>query len=346
MNIDKIVPGDSVGMIAAQSIGQPTTQIALSSFHQAGTSAGEIVYGLPRLEEILNLTIKNTNSSCSIYTKETIDHNCLIYVEVKDLVKGFYIENNFDWWWYDIAEEVGLYKKPDKHKNKCILRLEFNKEKLYKYKISLKKLYDSIILNIPEDKIRILISPEYLCIVDFISEVSKENLESVLFEIVRENIYPIKLSGIPNILDSSNNNGIIKTIGSNLLEILSLKQINKSNTISDSILDVYNTLGIEAARYILVEELSKILKGNVDYKDRHINLLVDVMTREGFLVPINYSGLLKQNHKVLERSAYERTMKELSTAALFGRVDKIEGVTESIITGKRPRLGTGLFKII
>ena len=57
-------PGEMVGMIAAQSIGEPTTQMTLNTFHYAGVSSkSNITRGVPRIEEILSLTEKSSKSA-------------------------------------------------------------------------------------------------------------------------------------------------------------------------------------------------------------------------------------------------------------------------------------------
>jgi DNA-directed RNA polymerase II subunit RPB1 len=65
-----VAPGEMVGMIAAQSIGEPTTQLTLNTFHNAGVaSKANVTRGVPRIEEILSLSENPKNTSVTIYAK-------------------------------------------------------------------------------------------------------------------------------------------------------------------------------------------------------------------------------------------------------------------------------------
>ena len=66
-----VAPGEMVGMIAAQSIGEPTTQLTLNTFHSAGVaSKSNVTRGVPRIEEILSLSENPKNPSLTIYMKK------------------------------------------------------------------------------------------------------------------------------------------------------------------------------------------------------------------------------------------------------------------------------------
>jgi DNA-directed RNA polymerase II subunit RPB1 len=71
-----IAPGEMVGMIAAQSIGEPTTQLTLNTFHYAGVaSKSNVTRGVPRIEEILSLSSNPKNPSCTVYLKKEEEYN-------------------------------------------------------------------------------------------------------------------------------------------------------------------------------------------------------------------------------------------------------------------------------
>ena len=62
-----VAPGEMVGIIAAQSIGEPTTQMTLNTFHFAGVaSKSNVTRGVPRIEEILSLSENPKNPSCTV----------------------------------------------------------------------------------------------------------------------------------------------------------------------------------------------------------------------------------------------------------------------------------------
>ena len=61
------VPGEMIGTVAAQSIGEPATQMTLNTFHYAGVSAKNVTLGVPRLKEIINIAKKVKTPSLSVY---------------------------------------------------------------------------------------------------------------------------------------------------------------------------------------------------------------------------------------------------------------------------------------
>lgn len=99
-------------------------------------------------------------------------------------------------------------------------------------------------------------------------------------------------------------------------------------------------LGIEAARAVLVKELSKVLEYDGTYVNpRHVMLLADSMTQCGQLQPMNRYGL-KNKTSVLSQASFETATTALAKAAMDGAVDPLLGVTECIITGQMPPVGT------
>jgi DNA-directed RNA polymerase II subunit RPB1 len=69
-------PGEMVGILAGQSIGEPTTQLTLNTFHYSGVaSKSNVTRGVPRLEEILNLTRNPKKASLTIFLKDMDEGN-------------------------------------------------------------------------------------------------------------------------------------------------------------------------------------------------------------------------------------------------------------------------------
>jgi DNA-directed RNA polymerase subunit A" len=341
-------PGDAVGIVASQSICEPITQMALSSFHHAGTSAKKIVEGVPRMEEIMNISFKEERSSCEIYLKRDVDAVNIIHTTVKDLINYYYIEENMDSWWYTIAEDVMLYKKPSKNREKILLRMVFNTSEMYSRKISLKKIGDKIKETISYDKLEILISPEHIGIIDIANSegCKRKNIKLELFQILKEIVLPISFTQL-KFYDVSIKDRIAHTIGTDLKNTLCLDFVDYTKTTSNSGIDVYKTLGVEAARKCLVIELSKTLHGNITFHDKHINLIADFITHRGGMIPINSAGVSQYSTNCLANASYERTIKGFVNAASFGHEDSLDNASESIIVGSRVRnLGTGVMDIL
>jgi len=97
-------PGEMVGVIAGQSIGEPTTQLTLNTFHLAGVATkSNVTRGVPRIEEILRLTRNPDKPSATVFLKPSDRHDkdkaaklCVMIEHTKlvDVVKS--IEICFD----------------------------------------------------------------------------------------------------------------------------------------------------------------------------------------------------------------------------------------------------------
>lgn len=61
------VPGEMVGALAAQSLGEPATQMTLNTFHFAGVSSKNVTLGVPRLKEIINISKRPKAPSLTVF---------------------------------------------------------------------------------------------------------------------------------------------------------------------------------------------------------------------------------------------------------------------------------------
>ncbi len=374
----ELQPGEAIGIIASHSIGQPTTQIALSSFHHAGSTATEIVQGLPRLEQIMNLSV--VGGSCHIHlqpnNQRSVAH--MATFQLKDLIDSYNIICDFDAWWYDLAEACDLYTRPNKQQDGSILRLVFDRSKMLYYSVSLRQIcnllggwvgcaqplekVDESSANkhqINDNKrswvegvrsstvfLRLLPSPENLGIIDVVytGGHSLVNLRIRLFKLARDVILTYVFPGINlrNIVPQPDGSIIASCA---LLDILNQDGVDKARTLSYCIVDVYTTLGVEAARKCIVIELSKILHGNIVYNDKHVNLVADYMTHRGRLLPINSSGVSRVEEGTITRACYERTLKEIARACKFGSTEKVASISEHILIGTQAKIGTSFFSL-
>nr|PNR48142.1 hypothetical protein PHYPA_012616 [Physcomitrium patens] len=343
----QVCPGEDVGVIASQSIGQPTTQIALSSFHSAGTTAVEVLEGISRLESILNCSFKQSTSTIRI-TKHTSPSD-FVYLTIPDVMSSYYIEHDLDSWWYAIAEKHNFYTAPTSYNEGVVFRMIVDSKKMKAYKISLKLIRDRIVESMyGNNNIRVLVSPEFEHTIDIAVQcvTKSKDIEMYVYGLVKSIIFPIQICGIKGIEHVLINNNEVKTKGSNLMSTLGLDFIDDKLTISDSAVDVLNCLGIEAARNVLVRELSKVLKGDVRFDDKHINLLADFMTNKGKMIPMNISGMVERGHSYLTRASNERTIVELARAACKGVAEPVQSISDNIIIGSRSKVGTSIVDIL
>jgi hypothetical protein len=139
---------------------------------------------------------------------------------------------------------------------------------------------------------------------------------------------------------------ILDTDGSNFLEIMNHPYVNGNGVLSSHVHDIYENLGIEAARAILLSEITNLFAdaGGVDF--RHLGLLCDWMTRIGKLMSVDRYGINKNDIGTLAKASFEETEKILLKAALFGEVDPVIGVSANIMTGQPIRGGTTFSEIL
>lgn len=137
----------------------------------------------------------------------------------------------------------------------------------------------------------------------------------------------------------------IITVGTNFLEIMAkLKNIDKFRTITNDVNEIFLLMGIEAARNALIHEINIVINNdnNDDIIDRrHIQLLVDMMTQQGFLISMDRHGMFKSTSGPLQRASFEETAKQLMSASVFNEVDNMNSISDNIMFGQCIPTGTG-----
>lgn len=138
---------------------------------------------------------------------------------------------------------------------------------------------------------------------------------------------------------------VLDTDGTNLIEILSNPNVDSTRTISNDIREIYETLGIEAARNALYNELINVTgEGAMNY--RHMSLLIDTMTYKGSLMSIDRHGINRGDIGPLAKSSFEETTDMLINASIFSQYDNVNGVSANVMLGQQPPCGTGDNSII
>jgi len=134
--------------------------------------------------------------------------------------------------------------------------------------------------------------------------------------------------------------------GNNFRTLLGRDDIDSTHTISNNVHEIYRTLGIEAARYFLIQEFINVITYDGSYiNPRHITLLVDFMTNLGEPLPITFAGISRQATGTLGKASFEHAMDTFRDAAGFGKSEPIKSTSASIYVGKRAEIGTGFFDV-
>ena len=398
----RISPGEMVGAIAAQSIGEPATQMTLNTFHYAGVSAkSNVTRGIPRLRELLGVT-KNLKAPSTIIrlndrfgkyqNKSQYAKNKLEYTVLKDIVtknqiyydpKNSFIDSDIeeDKGMLEIYKEFLRFEKGEdfNYEEKCpwIIRFTFNKELMMDKGIVMEDVYLAL-MNYDTDKLdfiysddnsseligRISIKAEVQGKVDEqLNGLSDQSDVLSIFRNIQEDILSnVVIKGIKNITNIvmseqdiniykeneivQDKTWILETDGVNLLDVFNSSYVDFVNTYSNDIIEVYDCLGIEAARQLLIEQITEVIEYEGSYiNDRHIELLCDIMTNKGILTAINRQGINRGDIGPLAKCSFEDTTDQLIKAGLFGEKDKLNGVSSNIMMGQIINAGTGLCDI-
>ncbi len=403
-----VVPGEMCGVIAAQSLSGPLTQMTLNSFHSSGL-AHSITLGVPRFKELVHISKNIKSPTLNIFPIKGIEPDSLrnklefktlrSFIKKSFVCKRMYLNDNtgtFDAYRsFDSIENTTIYD----YINKIIISNEvleytgLTMANLLDFIIFDKKVKDELLNNInievsddniPEPFIVLSVKKTQHIIdteseseselsdsdsdIEPIKEYEDHEITSLLKDIEISYINKIKIQGLPGInrvFVSEKNKDIwnedtgsyisekqkyIETEGSNLVGSFSVSGIDHRRTISNNVIDVFEVLGIEAARRTLLNELKYVLSFDSSYVNyRHLALLVDVITARGALCSLTRHGLNKDSNvsaSTLAKCSFEETVEILMDASVYSQKDLIKGVSENIMLGQLAPCGTGSFSVL
>ncbi len=320
-------PGEAIGIVTAQSISEPGTQMTMRSYHLAGAVEIKVTQGLPRLIEIFDARKTPTTPTMTIYLKK--EYNSMkdakrLVAKIRETRLGDILENSS----IDIVNMTIEFVLSEKKMKDISITREHLVEKLKEIKnISISNRAKSIVVK-----------PK--------TEMSIKELQKLKFKIMETYIKGVK--GIEQgIVHEEDNEWVIKTLGSNLKEIIKFKEVDCKRIATNNIFEILDVFGVEAARSAIVNETMKTLKDqglNVDI--RHILLLADLMTVDGTIMSIGRYGLAGSKGSVLARANFEETIKHLIGASVVGEVDRLNSVVENVMINQVVPIGTGMFDLI
>jgi DNA-directed RNA polymerase subunit A" len=316
-----ISPGEAIGIVTAQSFGEPSTQMALNVFHFAGVSEMQITQGLPRLIEIFDARKTPSTPTMEIYLDKDHDdekHARIIAEKIKETKFGEIIEKiktNF-------AE-----KKIEVLVNASALKsIHLNMEEVST------RLKDLGFSNRVRENLLVFNEPK----LDF-KQIYK----------FKEKIKASHISGIKEIeqilVVKRDNHYVILTSGSNLKDIFEMKGVNKDKTTTNDIVEISEILGIEAAREAIIREIRRTIEAQgLEIDIRHLKLVADAMCFAGKVQGSTRMGIISQKSSVLARASFETPIKHFINATLKSTKDELASVIENIIINQPIPVGTGL----
>ncbi|NPA75396.1 MAG: DNA-directed RNA polymerase subunit A'' [Euryarchaeota archaeon] len=325
----KVDPHEAVGIIAAQSIGEPGTQMTLRTFHYAGVAEMNVTLGLPRLIEIVDARRDPSTPMMTIYLRDDLKFNEDAVKEVAKKIESTQIKDVADVITSITDMAVVIRPHPEDMEERGI-----RKEDIVE-RVGLLKL--KTVIEVEGDDIKIKLS-----------DPSYKNLNRLAYEVPEVILKGIK--GIQRaIVSKSKDNGewVIYTQGSNLAEVINIPEVNGARTKTNNIIEIANVLGIEAARNAVINEaLDTLQQQGLNVDIRHLMLVADMMTYNGHVEAIGRHGVAGQKESVLARAAFEITTKHLLAAGIIGEEDQLKGVAENIIVGQPVTVGTGAVVLV
>jgi len=327
-----VEPGEAVGMVAAQSLGEPSTQMTLRTFHFAGVRELNVTLGLPRLIEIVDARKTVATPIMEVYLEGEYAHDREKALEVARELELTTVENvsrviTVDYVDYSIVIELD----PEMLENRGVEPKDvvkaLNRIKGKKGSVELDGLTITFRTGL-EDAVKLK------RMYDRVRTLRVRGVKGIKRAVVR---YDEKLGEYK-----------IITEGSNLVAALSIEGVDHRRTISNNIYEVAEVLGIEAARALIIKEMRNVLdEQGLDVDLRHIMLVADAMTLNGRIRQVGRHGVAGEKPSVLARAAFEVTVKHLVDAAVRGEVDELKGVVENVMVGSRiVPLGTGIVKLL
>jgi DNA-directed RNA polymerase subunit A' len=317
----KIPSGEAVGIVTAQSFGEPSTQMALNVFHFAGVQEMQITLGLPRLIEIFDARKQPSTPLMEIHLDHEYNNEKdariiaekIREVRMQELISE--IKINFS----DKRIEAVLDNKAVKSTHTSIEKIvERLNEKGFKAKAKGNLIYDT-----------------------------NSKLDFKQLYKLKEKLKETIISGIKGISQvlvvKRDRNYVILTAGSNLKEILKVKSVNKDRTVCNNIHEIAEVLGIEAARQAIINEIKKVIgQQGLDIDERHTKLIADAMTYKGDIKGVTRMGIISEKTSILARASFETPIKQFVNATIKGSRDELASVIENVILNQPVPVGTGL----
>lgn len=322
-----VEPGEAVGTVAAQSIGEPGTQMTLRTFHYAGVAELNVTLGLPRLIEILDARKTLSTALMAIHLKEK-------YAKSRERARE--IAQKIE---MTTVEDVALRTEMDMINSVFLVVLD--RKKLERRGLTPKRVADVI-----NEKLNLEVNMDGLKLRVKASTTTLADLRRMANQVKTCAIQGIE--GISKVLVKlEGDEYVLYTEGSNLKEILRLPEVDFSRTTTNNIYEIEQELGIEAARNAIIDEAIKTLEEQgLEVDARHIMLVADMMTATGSVRQVGRHGVSGEKASVFARASFEITTKHLFNACMHGEIDRLYGIIENVIVGQSIPLGTGAVKLV
>ncbi|MCH8914541.1 MAG: DNA-directed RNA polymerase subunit A' [Thaumarchaeota archaeon] len=321
-NKAKVEPGQAVGIITAQSIGEPGTQMTLRTFHFAGIKERNVTLGLPRLIELVDARKNPVTPTMDIYLEK--DYK-------KSREKAIDVARNI------LQTKVSALLVDSETDYSTEIRLILSEQRLKERGCTIAEVEAALSSN---KKFKIETTGELITL------KLVEEADTATAIAIRNKVLNTTVKGVPDIervtLVQKDDEWVIQTTGSNIAKVFEVKGVDKRNVRTNNVFEIAGTLGIEAARNSLINELNHTLEDQgLEVDTRYIMLVSDLMCSRGYMQQIGRHGIAGTKDSVLARAAFEITVPTIAHAALSGEVEQLKGITENVIVGSNIPIGSG-----
>lgn len=321
-NTCKATPGDAVGVLCAQSIGEKQTQTTLDTFH----TAGKLVFNsVNRLEEILNMNKKLKVKSCTIYFRQKYKSAKELRQAIKSSLVAVYFQNIYTHFVIEADNEIVFFLDMQ-----TLFSNRINPVLICTQLKNAGDIVENAFFTSTTITVQLKPNPDPQC---SFNNLIKTELNNVL------------LCGIPGIKRyhlQYDNEWYVITEGSNLKKLLIHPLVDPRRVYSNDLWEIYNVLGIVGFRRFILAEFKKIM-GGVNYE--HYLLLTDKMTSKGKPLSITRYTMRTNDVGPISKATFEESIDILINAAINTEKEKMQGVSASIIVGNRAPIGTGFFDL-
>jgi len=317
----KFEPGESFGIIAAQSISEPSTQMTMRTYHFAGTAGIRVTYGLPRLIEIFDAKKVPETPMMTIYLKKEFNNATEAAKLAENLVE---------------KKVLNITKRISLNLNENSIEIEvMDRRRIEVISKSIKENLKDVNTKTKEDKVVVVAKTE----------------DVKALQKMKEKILGLQVGGVKGVRNAivrkEGEDWIINTIGTNLKDTLGIKEVDEKRTYTNDIHETVAVFGVEAARSVIIREALKTMQEQaLDIDIRYVMLVADMMTFSGEVSSIGRYGVAGAKTSILSRAAFEETIKHLVRASIRNEVDNLQGIFENVMVGQVVPAGTGMFDLI
>ena len=317
-----IEPGEAAGIVSAQSIGEPGTQMTLRTFHFAGVREQNVTLGLPRLIEIVDARKIPSTPMMTVYLDKRSREKRERAEEVARLITHTTLR--------DIAAQI------ETDVTRMTIKVTLDPDKMRLREIHVRDIREAV--ELPSCEVNIERTK---------MDIKPKDMDISQFKRLATKLPMHHIKGLPAIkralVVEEKGEWIIRTEGSSLEQVLTIAGVDPTRTTSNNIHEVAMALGIEAAREVIMREALNVLQEQgLDVDIRHVMLVADTMTASGEVLQVGRHGVSGEKASTLAKAAFEITIPTIVDAAMKGISDTLKGVAENVIVGQQIPMGTGL----